>query len=62
MVRHVEQVLEVVQQCWAQDPAQRPTMKEVTERLQQIVADVDARIKQDKARRKTSAVPLGRPV
>ncbi|BDA43849.1 probable serine/threonine-protein kinase STY17 at C-terminar half [Coccomyxa sp. Obi] len=55
-------VLEVVQQCWAQDPAQRPTMKEVTERLQEIVAGVDARIKQEKARRKSSAVPLGRPV
>ncbi len=57
-----EQVLEVVQQCWAQDPAQRPTMKEVTERLQHIVADVDARIKQDKAHRRSSALPLSRAV
>ncbi|CAL8469838.1 g9380 [Coccomyxa elongata] len=55
-------VLEVVQQCWAQDPAQRPTMKEVTERLQQIVADVDARIKQDKTHRRSSALPLSRAV
>lgn len=45
------QVLELVQQCWAQDPAQRPKMAEVCRHLEGLLADVRERIRQDKARK-----------
>jgi hypothetical protein len=45
------QVLDLVQQCWAQDPAQRPQMIDVTRQLEALLAAVRERIRTDKARK-----------
>ena len=46
----VWQVADLVQQCWAQDPAQRPKMAEVCHRLEDILAIVRARVRANRGR------------
>lgn len=45
----LSQVLELVQQCWAQDPAARPHMAEVAAHLDAMLAAVRERTRAERA-------------
>jgi hypothetical protein len=46
----VGQVVDLVQQCWAQEPSQRPKMADVCRRLESILGEVKARVRTERTR------------